>query len=559
MGAEVKILEKEHFPGWPRFLDALKALNSADAITVVRLFTRQSALENDGTFSGVPPIYDMNLHPVVKEWLIILVIEELRETLDPSITKAVLEVVRSACAQINELRDNHVALSSRLELPADLQYERLLRKLWFTHLEQQGSAWAPKLEIGRSRRMFVEIWATLLANESIHVKSLEHTAFLDISNRLLLIMGLWQSAGYHSDIRNLMEHTTFSEAQLATIVQTAFPPLQEVQEHLGKIPAYPGSIQNPFRRFPIVRVGEWGLLAPLPHMMLQWWDLQNLFDAMECTIANLGAQNGAAQFYGALGLVVEEYMRDLLREIADVSERTKFVAPFYFLPAHDSPDGFLHSQDDRTIVFESKCYRVPQRNYETVEFDGFLSWFSNLLGSNERGRQPLRQGHVFFSEWSASNDAIVCNLSGASVDSSFYVVVSYEDVPHFVSMKRFRDWYGTKIEEEVRALWSRTLVISIRDLEVFAAAARVAGTAEGPPLPFSPAGILADYLHYQNTAPDVEETSEGPLIKFGLSAWLIRRWPAVIHSEPRIIEEARDRMFQTMCRAGFGCDLITNV
>jgi len=555
MGTQVRDIEKKHFPGWPRFLEALRAVNSADAITAVRLLAHQNASENDGAFGGVPPIFDMNLHPVVKEWLILVVIEELHETLDASTYEAVLEILRSACAQINELRENHVALSSRLELPADLKYERLLRKLWFTHLEQQGSAWAPKFEIGRSRRMFVEIWATLLANESIHVESLEHTAFLDISNRLLLIMGLWQSAGYHSDIRNLMEHTTFSEAQLATIAQTAFPTLQEVQEHLGKTPTYPGSIQNPFRRFPIVRVGEWGLLAPLPHMMLQWWDLQNLFDAMECTIANLGAQNGATQFYGALGLVVEEYMRDLLREIACVSERTEFVAPFNFLPAHDSPDGFLHSQDDRTIVFESKCYRVPQRHYETVELDGFLSWFSNLLGSNERGRQPLRQGHVFFSEWSASNDAIVCNLSGASVDSSLYVVVSYEDVPFFVSMKGFRDWYGTKIEEEVRELWSQTLVISIRDLEVFAAAARVAGKAEGPPLPFSPAGILADYLHYQNTAPDAEETPAGALIKSGLSAWLIRRWPAVIHAEPRIIEEARNRLFQKMYDAGFGCDL----
>jgi hypothetical protein len=556
MVPQVRDIERKHFPGWPRFRDALKTVNAADAITVVRLFTHEGALRNEGSFDGVPPVFDMNLHPVVKEWFLLLVIEELREALDASTKKAILEILGSACAQINELRENHEALSGRLELPAELRYERLLRKLWFTHLEQLGNSWAPKLEIGRSRRMFVEIWATLLANESIRVASLGHTAFLDISNRLLLIMGLWQSAGYHPDVRILMKHTEFGEAQLATIMETGFPTLQEVQGYLGKVPVYPSSIQNPFRRYPIVRVGEWGLLAPLPHLTLQWWDLQNLFDAMECTIANLGERSGAVQFYRALGLVVEEYMRDLLREIASVSEQTEFVAPFNFLPGHESPDGFLHSQDDRTIVFESKCYRVPQKHYETVELGDFLNWFSNLLGANENGRQPLRQGHAFFSEWLASNDAIVRNLKNAVTDKSLYVIVSYEDVPFFVSMKRFRDWYRTKLEKETLELWSKTLVISIRDLEIFAAAARVAGEAEGPPLPFSPSDILSDYLHYQNTAPDAEETSEGKIVKSGLGAWLIGIWPAVSRSEPRTTEESRGRLFQAMHHAGFGCDLV---
>ncbi|RQR23646.1 hypothetical protein DIE22_37080 [Burkholderia sp. Bp9142] len=406
--------------------------------------------------------------------------------------------------------------------------------------------------------MFVEIWALLLSDERIRVASLGRTAFLDISNRLLLIMGLWQSAGYHPDIRILMKPTAFGEAQLSTIMETAFPALQEVQGELGKVPAYPRTIQNLFHRYPIVRVGEWGLLAPLPHLMLQWWDLQNLFDAMECAIANLGERSGAVQFYRALGLVAEEYMRDLLREIASASEQVEFVAPFDFLPGHESPDGFLHCQDNRAVIFESKCYRIPQRHYESVKLDDFLSWFSNLLGANDSGRLPLRQGQAFFSEWLASNDSIARNLRGAVADKSLYVIVSYEDVPFFVSMKRFRNWYRTKLENETLDLWSKTLVISIRDLEVFAAAARVAGETEGPPLPFSPAGILADYLHYQNTAPDAEETTGNKMVKSGLGAWLIGRWPAVSRSEPRVTEAARDRLFQAMHRAGFPSDQPAN-
>jgi hypothetical protein len=550
---QVQTLREEPFPGWEQFRAALGAISATEAIAVVRRFTFTQAANGNGTFEGTSPVYDMNIHVPVKEWMLsVSVGDQFVAPLTIGNTEAVMGVLRTACARVNSLRGKHDALNARASIRDPTTDAILFRKLWFTHLEQLGSAWAPRFEIARSWRMFVEIWDELLASGRIPLDVHRQSAFRDLSTRLLLVFGLWSSEGYHPDVRKLMAETALDEVQLSTILEVCFPTLELVQARLADAPAYPKSIQNLFQRDPIVRLGPWGLLAPLPHLILQGWDLQNLFDTLEFTIANSDRSDGAPQFYRALGIVAEKYMQDLLREMESISSGTLFIEPFNFLENHESPDGFLHRPGHRTLVFESKCYRVPQRDYETVTLDSFRGWFANLLGRNEKGRLPLRQGHEFFKKWAEGNLQIASSLRNSSLKTSLYVIVSYEDVPVFLSMNRFRDWYEMELEDEVRDLWSKTLVISMRELEILAAAVRVAGQSEAPALELSAVDILFEYSEYRNTAPDWMEMASGaPQIKSNLGNWIVTRWPRVRSSQPRVIEQSYDTYFKKVLEVGF--------
>src|SRR5690606_16824790 len=188
-----------------------------------------------------------------------------------------------------------------------------LRILWFHHLEQQGLSWAAKLELGRSQRMFAEIWPEFLDAGRVKLASSEATAFLSMRYALLLALGLWHARGTVSDVRELFKASSLSEATLSAVLDAISVPLETVQETFSTATHYPESIQNYFQRYPVIRVGEWAAFAPLPDLLLQSWDLRNLFDNLELTVANVG-DRGGVEFYRALGVVFEAYARELVEE-----------------------------------------------------------------------------------------------------------------------------------------------------------------------------------------------------------------------------------------------------
>lgn len=539
------------FPGWCRFREAVHAVAPEVALLSTQRLLRAQCEQSDGIFMGIPPIFPTNLHVVVKEWVLNLSAENFPATRQSLEFSEIYPILAKACRQISALRENHPALRDVLILPPSMRFERLLRKLWFHHLEQIGIAWAPKYELGRSQRMFVEIWSTLRQSGKVTLDGHLATAFLDMPRRLFLTLAVWASSGHVEDARTLLQDTAFSESQISAMLEASFPPLEVIKEQLRRLPNYPCSIQNVFHRHPIMRAGQWGLIAPLPYLTLQWWDLQNLFENLDLALENAAGTNAAANFYGAFGNILEEYVQDILSELSDASEGMSFVAPFNFMPGHESPDGFLYRPSGETLVFESKCYRVPQRDYENVTVPGFIEWFEKLLGSNSRMRAPLEQGLAFFDELQRGNQAIAAAIPGASTEKSLYVIVSYEDVPFFVGWRSFRSWYRNWIDENVRALWDKTLVISIRDLEILAAAGTVAGSDKAPPRPFSPFDILTEYLAYLHTERDAAVIDGATALKGSLGSWICDRWPAVNAAEPKTISEARERLTTGAQHAGF--------
>src|SRR5262249_3622707 len=162
---------------------------------------------------------------------------------DPSTRDECMRVLLGASQEVNGLREEHAALTrSPLLLPASLRAEERLRVLWFHHLEQQGLSWAAKLELGRSQRMFAEIWPALLEAGRVKLPSSEATAFLSTRYALLLALGLWHVNGTVSDVRELFKASSLPEAVLSAVLDATAVPLEKVQETFSTATQYPESI-----------------------------------------------------------------------------------------------------------------------------------------------------------------------------------------------------------------------------------------------------------------------------------------------------------------------------
>lgn len=546
---EVQFISSRPFPGWDQFIAHLSTVRPEHALALVQVFTKHIAEHDEGVFRGQPPVFPITLHVLLREWIRGLGTGVL-PAFDPTTRDDCTRVLLDGSREINGLRDSHPALTkSPLWLPASLKNEEQLRVLWFHHLEQQGLSWAPKLELGRSQRMFGELWPEMYTAKRVKLKSTEETAFLSTRYALLLALGLWHARGNVVDVRELFRNANLSESTLSNVLDAVSVPLETVQASFSTAPRYPDSIQNYFQRYPIIRVSTWSAFAPLPDLLLQSWDLRNLFDNLELTVANVG-ERGGAEFYRALGVVFEAYARELLEELAREAGAS-FIPEFRYDGNLDSPDGFL-AAGTTTFAFEMKCYRVPRAAYDKVELSSFESWFASLLGTNEKGRAPLVQGASFFNAWASGNREIGAKL-GAPPKDARYLIVSYEDVPAFCSWNVFRKWYAAKhLDDVTRALWPRTTVLSIRELESLVAAARVHRERTGTP--FDLATVLARYDEYREQAPDADRDPVNGF-KDGLGNWVLRAQEHARDSEPAVLAEARGRLFDQALELGFPATL----
>lgn len=547
---DVQLTTAIPFPGWHEFQKEIDELRADQAITLLQDVIMKAVESHDGIFRELAPLSPTNIHVLAREWVANLT-EFSFSQFDAESQDILIKAIPVLCRQINGLSEQKLSLSNKLILPEALRYERRLGKLWHNHLEQMGSQWSPKIELGRSQRMFSEIWKDLLESDRIQIKAQHGTSFLDTPLRLLFILGILHSRGRVQDVRTLLGSTDLSEQQISTLLEICCTPLESMQRQLYDLGRFPDNIQNIFHRSPLIRINEWCVIAPLPYLLMQSWDLQNLFDGLECTISNHATANGAVEYYGALGIVFENYITELLQELMSICGNEKYVQPFNFMKNHQSPDGFLHESGVGTVIFEAKCYRIPQRSYENVNFESFLTWFSNLLGANQRGRPPLQQGLAFYNEWKAGNIEILRELPEGGPDKSIYVVVSYEDIPFFVQWREYRTWYFQKLETATHTLWEKTLVISIRELEILISAARSAGKIGGAPATFQVFHVLSEYMEYRNSAPDLENSDTGARIKDRLCDWILRQWPTAGEFEPVTISEARTRLFEAASSAGF--------
>lgn len=544
-GMEVQFISSQPFPGWDKFLAHLGSVKPEHALAQVQVFTKYIADQDEGVFRGKSPVVPFTLHVLLREWIRCLGAGVL-PAIDPSTRDDCFRVILDGSREINDLRESHPAQTRNpLCLPASLEDEAHLRLLWFHHLEQQGLSWAPKLELGRSQRMFAEIWPEMYRAGRIKLKSSEETAFLSTRSALLLTLGLWQAQGNIVDARKLFEETDLSEAALSNVLDAVSVPLEKVQATFTAAPRYPDSIQNYFQRYPILRVSEWSIFAPLPDLLLQSWDMRNLFDNLELTLANV-EEIGGAEFYRALGVVFEAYARELLEELARESTMS-FIPEFRYNGNLDSPDGFL-ATNTTTFAFEMKCYRVPRAAYDMVELSSFESWFASLLGTNDKGRPPLVQGASFFDRWASGNPEISERLGPLPRDLHYFIV-SYEDVPVFCSWNSFRNWYAAKhLDRATRSLWQQTTVISIRELETLVGAAR--GHREQTGTRFDLLAVLRMYQNYREQARDADrDPTTG--FKDGLGNWVIRTQAHACDSEPDVIAKARNRLFEEALELGF--------
>jgi len=542
---EVQFISSLPFPGWDQFRSRLDAVPPENALWQVQIFTKYVADQNDGVFTGENPVLPITLHVLLREWILRLEAGTIPRE-DPATRDKCIEVLLNASREINGLRDSHPALTdSPLLLPPSLKTEARLRVLWFHHLEQQGLGWAPKIEIGRNRRMFAEIWPDMVKDGRVKVRNGEETAFLSTRYSLLLVLGIWHSYGNVVDARELFKKTDLSESTLSLMLDTISVPLDKVQETFSAAPRYPDSIQNYFQRYPLIRVGKWSVFAPLPDLLFQSWDLRNLFENLELAITNVG-EKGGVEFYRALGVVFEAYARELLDELACECGMSA-LSEFRYNGGLDSPDGFIR-MGTTTFAFEMKCYRTPRAAYDEVELSSFESWFASLLGRNDKGRRPLVQGESFFSTWKSGNLEIQANL-GPFSDDLHYFIVSYEDIPAFCSWKIFREWYASNhLDHKTHSLWHQTTVISVRDLEALVAAAR--GHRERTGTFFDLRAVVESYKKYREHTPDVDRDPTNGF-KDGLGNWLLRTHTYAQTSEPDVIAKARDRLFSEAAELGF--------
>ena len=546
---KAEFLTDAPFPGWPEFTGELLKFAPVDALWHIQNIIVGLCEQTDGIFLGVAPVYPTNVHVVIREYVAKLPEPPLpapsaidRKTFYPMLTRS--------CRQINRIRNQHPALNSTLILSGNARYEQHFRKLWFHHLEQYGMNWSPKYEMARSQRMFSEIWAELSGSGKVKLKSHTSTSFLDGSYRLLLSLGLWRHGGRVDDVRELMSKSGLGEAQLRPMLETSCLPLSKVQDALAKSPKYPNSIDNFFYRYPLIRTGEWSVVAPMPNLILQGWDLQNLFEGLECARGNAADDRGGVEYYRALGVVYEAYVKELLAELVKHSADSSLLHPFKYKAKTqvDSPDGFIIGKTG-TLAFEAKCYRVPHSAYEDVLLPGFLSWFANLLGTNDKGRKPMAQGASFFEEYQKNNADLAGKLPPFDMSKILYIIVSYDDLPMFSHWSIFRRWYKSQhLEAHTHDLWAKTLVISIRELEVLVAAAQSAGQTGGPPTPFDPFLILKEYSKYCQDEPDVDPVNG---FKNSLRNWLLEKYPASGVSMPSILSEANRRLFDRAIELGF--------
>ncbi|MDI1476353.1 hypothetical protein [Polyangium sp. y55x31] len=540
---DVTIQTTSPFRGWPAVAEALAALDPRRALGAIELIVHTLATRQDGVFDGqgAAPLGPTNVHVIARE-LVGLLPDEALPDLDPSAERVVLPVVVDLAREVNGLRST--ALTAPQETEADA-----LRLLWLHHLEQNGLAWSPKIELGRGWRMFAEIWPQLVESGRVTTPSYATAPFLNSAHMLLLAVALWHARGCLPDVREALGRLGLSASHVSAILEVFTCPLREARMQLAQAPKYPISLQNFFRRHSVIRSTEWGVFAPLPDLLLQCWDLQRLFETLECTLVNV-PQRAAQRYYGSLGVVYEQYVRDLLHEIAAASGGLA-VDPFPVSDDAESPDGFLVYGPD-VLAFEAKSYRVPGRAYEDVSLDSFSLWFSKILGSDDSGRKPLVQGQDFYEKWKQGDANITARL-GTSVAQSIYVVVTYEDPPVFTNWLMFRHWYLANHLEPAtqREMWAQTIVVSVRALEALAGACRLAPTPPGAQ--GLPVRMFRDYLNYRDTEPDI--VTFPSQMKSSFASWLLETHPWIRRSEPAIVSDARRRLFEAAQAVGVGGDI----
>lgn len=480
--AQVSFTDCAPFVGWTTLRATLTTLGPMRVLRVLMKSVRAEMDEDDGCFRG-DSVHNYVNHPLVARAALKLAVE-----LDPSLASGDAdsdalsveqgEDLRLVLRQVNELARSSLqarrpANFDRTPRFSQEHVERIVDILWVETLRGRGRANSFKHELGRAWLLLRTYWidrrAEVKGAVDLSLADPLDTVFDSMECAIALVVALLHFGGRMEDARTTLAGTAFAGHLEAVLGWYAQPAGAVVGDWVDIELFASRGIDGAFQSEPVVRLGEFGLIAPDLAMALS-----GIADrALSRGLANY-ANNGAKALESArtvLGLVFERHVQSLVEECALNSASSRFENEFKLADTTDSPDAFLVSGSE-VCAFEAKATRYPAPVHDHLDRSAFLQWLREVTGERPAtNRAPLEQGARFVERWRLGDATAVAKLGTHAPNTFWYVIVVHEDLPPFVHWERFRDlMWRPKLGARERALDARTLFISIRDLEALVAA-----------------------------------------------------------------------------------------
>lgn len=442
------------FTSWADIQDSLSGIQPAPMVLAIAKFAGQSAAQNDGTIAGTGHLNPSNLHVIQR-----LLLQRWKDSgwsapdfeYDPA---DAIDKLSTVLRRINGLRDRHPAFISTSKPAARFQ-----RLLWLTALEQEFSSRSSKHEIARTRLFNEKLWP----EHPIAKAQANTSAFARMHYALILYLALWRYHGQTTDLAVLFRGTTL-ESHASTIREVF---AHDANEFLVNHPVttYPDRFRNPFVEQPVLRLPTGAVIAPDPTVLLTAMEHRTLMDALANGRAT-ARQTAFDAASTAFGQVFETYVQQLLSWL-ETGVGGALTLEFKYSKNNNevaSPEAVV--QGRFPLVFEAKALRFPFEQEEAWKIDSYVSWVEKLGGANN-GRAAFEQGAAFFEDVQLG---IVPGFPPGSLNDSLYIIVTYSEVPASLNWPTLRSELPLKLSEAARALFAKTVFLSVRDLEVAAAA-----------------------------------------------------------------------------------------
>ncbi len=293
------------------------------------------------------------------------------------------------------------------------------------------------------------------------------TAFETMEHALLLAFSVLCNEGYVKSPANMLKNTELAD-KIESFISLYVPDAKTVVDDWDVLRRFPyENFDSPFREHPIVKMPDGSLICPDPGLLFTAF-----FDRMiNRILADYDDEKKWAS--SIIGALFEKYVGELLKICAEASGETH-LDEFDLRTRRDassdsekSPDGFLTGRV--LMSFEVKATRYPRPIEKNWKHTALIDWLGKLAGQNET-RPPLGQGLAFFDYWSRGNKECIDHLGEfPGIDGVYYIIVSIEEIPLAVHWQDFQNKiWSTDFTKEQRKLLSRTVFLSVQDLEILA-------------------------------------------------------------------------------------------
>lgn len=443
--SNVVVVRSRAFPGWDPVRRDLIAVGPFRVLAHLQE-RAQSELRNGGAFGGDESHTPIN-HAILTRILLRLIVDAPN-----SITAEVAALSSTERAQVETILEQMTGLvngasnQDRVEGLArgsnDLT-RQIARWNWRTHLGLAGRSRVAKCEIARTWLLLRDYWPRSRGRAAGNVIPQLVDPLVSAFDSLEHLLALYLSL-FNTDRALVIEPSRYFVATqfgplLAEVFELYVPEAADVVGTWADIEAQAAfPHRNPFRREALLRIGQQLLVAPDPGILFSGAESRMISRAVRAASARecLPEHSLLEGANTLLGYIYEDYLRDLLEEVA-AETRESYFPEFRTTEGGLSPDAALR-KNKNVLLFECKARGLPTVDEQPASLEPFLEMLRVLAGERSN-RSPFAQLSNFFSTWRARDAEAVSRLGRFAAGPRRCVIVCPDNLPNVVHWRLFRD------------------------------------------------------------------------------------------------------------------------